>query len=53
MNGPTVVAMSLDIGESAEREAERLGAMKFIDKMDLAKDLIPTLLQIPPPNKPS
>ena len=53
LTGPLVVAISFDISETAEIQAKRLGAMKFIDKMDLAKDLIPTLLQIPSPNKPS
>jgi len=52
-SGPLVVAISFDISETAEIQAKRLGSMKFIDKMDLAKDLIPTLLQIPSPNKPS
>ena len=52
-NGPMVVVMSFDIGEAVETQARQLGAMKFIDKMDLAKDLIPTLLQIPSHSKPS
>ena len=52
-NGPMVVAISFDIGETAQAQAKRLGATKFIDKMDLAEELVPTLLQLPPPNKPS
>ena len=32
--------------------AERLGAVKFIDKMDLANELVPTLLQFSPSRKP-
>jgi len=52
MGRPTV-AISLAIDETAKERAERLGATKFIDKMDLANELIPTLLQFAPLNKPS
>src|SRR6266404_4220429 len=48
-NGPMVVEISFDIGETAQAQAKRLGATKFIDKMDLAEELVPTLLQLPPP----
>ena len=44
---------SLAIDEIAMEQAERLGAVKFIDKMELAKELVPTLLQFAPSNKPS
>ena len=49
---PTVV-ISFAIDETAKEQAERFGAVKFIDKMDLANELIPTLLQFAPANKPS
>jgi len=52
-NGPMVVAISFDIGETGQAQAKRLGATKFIDKMDLAEELVPTLLQLPPPQKSS
>ena len=41
------------VDETAKEQAERLGAVKFIDKMELANELVPTLLQFAPPNKPS
>jgi len=47
-NGPMLVVISFDIGETADADAKKLGAMKFIDKTHLANDLIPTLLQISP-----
>src|SRR6266404_2908748 len=51
--GRPTVAISFAIDEIAKEQAERLGAVKFIDKMELAKELVPTLLQFAPPNKPS
>ena len=51
--GRPTVAMSLAIDEIAMEQAERLGAVKFIDKMELAKELVSTLLQFAPSNKPS
>ena len=51
--GPPTVAISFAIDETAKEQAERLGASKFIDKMDLTNELIPTLLQFAPANKPS
>src|SRR5258708_512703 len=51
--GRPTVAISLAIDEIAMEQAERLGAVKFIDKMELAKELVPTLLQFAPSNKPS
>ena len=45
--------VSFAIDETAREQAERLGAVKFIDKMDLTNELIPTLLQFAPANKPS
>ncbi len=46
--GPTVVAISFANHEIAKAQAERLGATKFIDKMELANELTPTLLQFAP-----
>ena len=47
-HGPMLVVISFNIGETADADAKKLGAMKFIDKTHLANDLIPTLLQISP-----
>jgi DNA-binding NarL/FixJ family response regulator len=41
--GRPTVAISFAVDETAREQAERLGAAKFIDKMDLADELIPTL----------
>ena len=49
---PTV-AISFAFDETAKEQAERLGAAKFIDKIDLANELIPALLQFAPANNPS
>src|SRR6266436_9130626 len=51
--GRPTVAISFAVDETAREQAERLGAAKFIDKMELANELVPTLLQFAPPNKPS
>src|SRR5258708_21371490 len=57
LNSPTIarptVVISFAVDEAAKGQAERLGAAKFIDKMDLANELIPTLLQFAPLNEPS
>jgi DNA-binding NarL/FixJ family response regulator len=50
--GRPTVAISFAIDETAKEQAERLGAVKFIDKMDLANELVPTLLQFSPSRKP-
>jgi DNA-binding NarL/FixJ family response regulator len=51
--GRPTVAISFAVDETAREQAERLGAVKFIDKMELAKELVPTLLQFAPSSKPS
>jgi DNA-binding NarL/FixJ family response regulator len=51
--GRPTVAISFAVDETAKEQAERLGAAKFIDKMELATELVPTLLQFAPSNKPS
>jgi hypothetical protein len=51
--GRPTVAISFAVDETAKEQAERLGAAKFIDKMELAKELVPTLLQFAPLSKPS
>ena len=51
--GRPTVAISFAVNETAKKQAERLGAAKFIEKMELAKELVPTLLQFAPSNKPS
>jgi DNA-binding NarL/FixJ family response regulator len=53
MIGRPTVAISFAVDETAKEQAERLGATKFIDKMELANELVPTLLQFAPSNKPS
>jgi DNA-binding NarL/FixJ family response regulator len=54
LNGTKIVAISIEFGECALASAKRLGAAKFVDKMDLASELIPTLLQLgTEPNMPS
>ena len=50
--GRPTVAISFAVDETAKEQAERLGAVKFIDKMGLANELVPTLLQFAPSNKP-
>jgi hypothetical protein len=47
------VAISFANDEIAKAQAERLGDTKSIDKMELANELIPTLLQFAPSSKPS
>ncbi len=47
-----MVAISFAIDEIAREQAERIGAVKFIDKIELARELVPTLLQFTPANKP-
>jgi chemotaxis response regulator CheB len=51
--GRRTVTISFAIDEIAREQAEGLGAVKFIAKTDLANELIPTLLQFAPANKPS
>jgi CheY-like chemotaxis protein len=46
--GRPTVAISFAIDEIAREQAERLGAVKFIDKIKLAEELVPTLLQFAP-----
>jgi hypothetical protein len=53
LNTLTTVAISFAIDEIAREQAERLGAVRFIDKMELAKELVPTLLQFAPSSNPS
>jgi DNA-binding NarL/FixJ family response regulator len=43
--GRPTLAISFAIDEIAKEQADGLGAVKFIDKMELAKELVPTLLQ--------
>ena len=51
--GRPTVAISFAVDETAREQAERLGAAKFIDKIELAKELVPALLQFAQSNKPS
>src|ERR1700722_4534566 len=51
--GRPTVAISFAVDEIAREQAERLGAVAFIDKTELAKELVPALLQFALANKPS
>jgi|ERR1700739_767356 len=51
--GRPTVAISFAVDEIAREQAERLGAVTFIDKTELARELVPALLQFAPANKPS
>ena len=51
--GRPTVAISFAVDEIAREQAERLGAVAFIDKTELAKELAPALLQFALANKPS
>jgi len=51
--GRPMVAISFATDETAKAQAEKLGAAKFIDKMELAYELFPTLLQFSPSSKPA
>jgi two-component system response regulator DevR len=50
--GRPTVAISFAIDDVARGQAARLGAAKFIDKIELANELVPALLQFAPSNKP-
>jgi hypothetical protein len=43
-----VVATSLRIDDESKTLAEIIGAAKLLDKMELANELIPTILQLSP-----
>jgi DNA-binding NarL/FixJ family response regulator len=51
--GQPMVAISFATDEVAKAQAEKLGAAKFIDKMELAYELVPALLQFSPSSKPA
>ena len=51
--GRPMVAISFAVDETVKEQAGRLGATKFIDKMELANELVPTLLQLAPSSKSS
>jgi chemotaxis response regulator CheB len=51
--GRPMVAISFATDETAKAQAEKLRAAKFIDKMELAYELVPALLQFSPSSKPA
>jgi DNA-binding NarL/FixJ family response regulator len=53
VNGTKILAMSFAADEQTIGFATRMGAAKFLDKTDLAEDLIPALLMLAPSNKES
>ena len=46
--GVKVLAISLANDDEAKALAERIGAAKLLDKMELAKELIPAILELAP-----
>ena len=50
---PTVIAISCANDETTKELAGKIGAARLLDKMDLAEELIPALLQFATSNKPS
>lgn len=44
--GPKVVAMSFAVDHESRLLAQSLGATKLLDKMELAHELIPTILKV-------
>ena len=46
VNGTKILAISFACDEEAEDLARDIGAVKFLDKMALAQEMIPTILQL-------
>ncbi len=46
--GPKVLAISLANDDEAKALAERIGAAKLLDKMELTNELIPAILELAP-----
>ena len=51
VNGTKILAMSFANDGEAENLAKQIGAVKFLDKMELAQEMIPTILQLAPSSK--
>jgi DNA-binding NarL/FixJ family response regulator len=50
VNGTKILAISFACDEEAEDLARDIGAVKFLDKMALAQEMIPTILQLVAPS---
>src|SRR6266850_3981086 len=46
--GPKLLAISFANGDEAKASADRIGALKLLDKMELANELIPAILELAP-----
>ena len=49
VNGAKILAMSFAIDEEAEDLAKDIGAVKFLDKMELAQEMVPAIMQLASP----
>ncbi len=47
-SGPKLIAISFANDEEAKVSADRIGATKLLDKMELAQELIPAILELAP-----
>jgi len=50
--GPKLLAISFANDDEAKASADRIGAPKLLDKMDLANELIPAILELAPAKTP-
>jgi hypothetical protein len=48
--GTKLLAISLANDDEAKASAENIGAAKFLDKMNLSRELIPAILELAPKN---
>jgi hypothetical protein len=48
LNGAKVLAITLGADDGAEELLDSVGAVKVLDKMDLADQLIPAILELAP-----
>jgi len=48
LNGAKVLAISFGTNDRTRELFDSVGAVKFLDKMDLADQLIPTILKLAP-----
>jgi DNA-binding NarL/FixJ family response regulator len=48
LNGAKVLAITLGIDDLKEELVSSLGAVKALDKMELANELVPTILELAP-----
>jgi len=48
LNGAKVLAITFGVDDRADELKNGVGAVKLLDKMDLADQLIPAILELPP-----